>query len=87
MTAIRKSEGEYTIEEMQKLATCAATADGIEVSGNNFKVGALIGCPDKVLYCCEVIEKQSKLLEEFNKLVDMNADEAIDRLVELVTRQ
>lgn len=82
--SIRKSEGTYSVIEMQKLATCAATADGLEISGNNFKVGALIGCPDKVLYCCELIEEQNALIAEFKKLLDMDGGAAIDRLIELV---
>ena len=47
---IQKAEGSYTLERMQQMATVAATADGLMIEGNNFKVGALTGCPDMVLF-------------------------------------
>jgi hypothetical protein len=55
MSELRKSEGKYSLVLMQKMATVAATADGLAIEGNNFKVGALIGCPDMVLFACERI--------------------------------
>ena len=64
---IRKSEGKYELQFMQKMATVAATADGLNIEGNNFKVGALIGCPDMVLFACERItelEEELKFLYE-----------------------
>jgi hypothetical protein len=57
---IRKSEGKYSLVLMQKMATVAATADGLTIEGNNFKVGALIGCPDMVLFACEKIAELNK---------------------------
>lgn len=52
-----KSQGKYTVEQMQQMATVSQTADGLEISGNNFKVNALIGCPDMVLFACERIKE------------------------------
>ena len=66
---IRKSEGKYELQFMQKMATVAATADGLNIEGNNFKVGALIGCPDMVLFACERIAE----LEESNKTLMQRA--------------
>lgn len=54
---IEKSEGKYTVEQMQQMATIASTADGLEVSGNNFKVCALTGSPDMLLFACERIKE------------------------------
>jgi hypothetical protein len=54
---IRNSEGKYSVTLMQKMATVAATADGLSIEGNNFKVSALIGCPDMVLFACEEIAR------------------------------
>jgi hypothetical protein len=52
-----KAEGKYTAEQMQQMATVAQTADCLEISGNNFKVNALIGCPDMLLFSCERIKE------------------------------
>lgn len=57
---IAKSEGKYTTEQMQKAATLTSTVDGLEISGNNFKVNTLMGCPDMVLFACE----KNQLLEQ-----------------------
>ncbi len=58
-----KAQGDYKIEQMMQMATVAQTADGIEVSGNNFKVNALLGCPDMVLFACENIKFLESRLE------------------------
>ena len=61
MDELRKSEGAYKIELMQQLATIAATADGLTIEGNNFKITALTGCPDMLLFACEtIIETEEK---------------------------
>jgi hypothetical protein len=71
---IRKSEGKYGLQLMQKMATVAATADGLKIEGNNFKVGALIGCPDMVLFACEHINNlEKKLIELFNEKKELVA--------------
>lgn len=61
-----KSEGKYTVEQMQQIATVAQTADGLEISGNNFKVTALTGCPDMVLFACERIKELEQEVAEYN---------------------
>ena len=63
-----KAHGKYTVEQMQQMATVAQTADGLEISGNNFKVNALIGCPDMVLFSCERIKELEQELVQ-TKLV------------------
>lgn len=64
-----KSEGNYTVEQMQQMATVAQTADGLEISGKNFKVTALTGCPDMVLFACEQLdETQQELLHTQHEL-------------------
>ena len=55
---IEKSQGQYDLDKMQMMATVASTANGLEVKGNTFKVNALTGCPDMVLFACEQIEAQ-----------------------------
>ena len=52
-----KPQGKYTVEQMQQMATVSQTADGLEISGNNFKANALMGCPDMVLFACERIKE------------------------------
>jgi len=54
---IAKSEGNYTVEDMQLMATVASTADGLNIEGNNFKVCALTGSPDMLLFACEKIKE------------------------------
>ena len=54
---IAKSEGNYTVERMQQLATMASTMDGLSIEGNNFKITCLTGCPDMVLFACERIKE------------------------------
>lgn len=48
-----KSKGNYKTEEMQLMASVASTADGLNIEGNNFKVCALTGFPDMLLFACE----------------------------------
>lgn len=60
---IEKSKGKYTLERMQQMATIASTADGLLIEGNGFKVSALTGSPDMLLFACERIEE----LEEQNE--------------------
>ena len=73
---IGKSEGTYTVEQMQKMATVAQTANGLEIKGNNFKVTSLIGCPDMVLFSCERIkELEQELIQTqivVTKIQDLN---------------
>lgn len=70
---IGKSEGDYTIKRMQQMATVAQMADGIEISGNDFKVTALCGCPDMVLFACEEILNLQLVLDEIqNSLGDIS---------------
>lgn len=54
---VAKSEGKYTVEKMQQMATVASTADGLNIEGNNFKVCALTGSPDMLLFACEKIKE------------------------------
>ena len=58
-----KPQGNYTLKQMQQSAKIASTADGIEISGNQFKVTELQACPDMLLFACEKIIK----LEEDNE--------------------
>jgi hypothetical protein len=64
-----KSEGNYTLEQMQQSATIAQTADGLEISGNSFKVTSLTACPDMVLFACERIEKLEQELMQTQRVV------------------
>ena len=59
---IAKSEGNYRVEQMQQMATIASTADGLTIEGNNFKVCALTGSPDMLLFACERINKLEQAL-------------------------
>lgn len=58
-----KAQGNYKLEQMIQMATVAQTADGLEISGKNFKVTALTGCPDMLLFACENIQFLEKRLE------------------------
>lgn len=60
-----KAQGVYTVEKMRKTASVAATADGLSMSGNNFKLGCFQACPDMVLHACDRIEQ---LESEIQKL-------------------
>jgi len=74
---LRKSEGVYKLELMQKLATVAATADGLTIEGNHFKATALTGCPDMLLFACETI------IEQADKITELKAENArIKRLLD-----
>ncbi|MFQ3190403.1 MAG: hypothetical protein ACI936_001535 [Paraglaciecola sp.] len=64
-----KSEGNYTLAQMQQSATIAQTADGLEISGNNFKVTSLTACPDMVLFACERIEELKQELMQTQRVV------------------
>tara|TARA_R110000851_G_C12802726_1_gene537632 strand:- start:41 stop:454 length:414 start_codon:yes stop_codon:yes gene_type:complete len=59
---IEKAQGIYDLIKMQKLATIASTANGLEISGNNFKITALTGCPDMLLFACEQIAKSESVV-------------------------
>ena len=61
---IAKSEGKYSIDEMQQMATIASTADGLSIKGNNFKVCALTGSPDMLLFACERIKELEQELTQ-----------------------
>jgi len=55
------------------MASIASTADGINIEGNNFKVNALIGSPDMLLFACERIielEKTISSIEQNTKPID-----------------
>jgi hypothetical protein len=85
MSNVRKSEGKYKLDFMQKMATVAATADGLSIEGNNFKVGALTGCPDMVLFACESIatlEAEILAMREAKEEDDLNAKEEGIRVIE-----
>jgi hypothetical protein len=73
------SEGEYKIETMAKMAKVASTANGLTIEGNNFKVTALTGCPDMLLYACsqlvELTKENEKLKAEI-KYVDAKVKSA-----------
>ncbi len=99
MLEIAPSQGEYTLETMQKMATIASTADDLSIEGNNFKVNALTGSPDMVLFACEQIggkdiqlamqeddiERMLKQRNEIDLLVsDLQADRGEDELIERV---
>jgi len=56
----------------------------VECDGGSSRTVSIAGLAEDA---AAIIAKQANLISEFNKLVDMNADEAIDRLIELVTRQ
>lgn len=51
-----KPEGSYTLKQMHQSAKIASTADGIEISGNQFKVTELQACPDMLLFACEKLQ-------------------------------
>lgn len=52
-----KPQGNYTLKQMQQSAKIASTADGIEISGNQFKVTELQACPDMLLFACEKLQR------------------------------
>jgi hypothetical protein len=78
---IAKSEGKYTVDQMQQMATIASTADGLNVEGNNFKVCALTGSPDMLLFACERIKE----LESFNMNELRGLPKDIDLLIQSAT--
>ena len=59
-----KAEGKYTIEDMQKHASVASTADGLKLEGPNFKLTCLTACPDMLLFACEELAKANELADE-----------------------
>jgi len=63
---IEKAQGVYTTEQMEQMATIASTADGISIEGNSFKVTALTGSPDMLLFACEKIRELEAELYEAN---------------------
>jgi hypothetical protein len=52
----RKTQGENSIEQMQRAAEVTQTADNLKTSDKSLKVNALCGTPDILLYACEKIE-------------------------------
>lgn len=65
---IQKAEGSYKLEDMQKRASVASTADGLTLEGPNFKLGCLTACPDMLLFACEELAKANQLVAELEKL-------------------
>lgn len=63
---IVKAQGNYDLKNMQNMATVASTADGLLIEGNNFKVTALTGCPDMLLFACERIDELEALVRSFS---------------------
>lgn len=57
---IQKAEGSYKLEDMQKRASVASTADGLTLEGPNFKLGCLTACPDMLLFACEELAKANE---------------------------
>lgn len=57
-----KSEGSYTVKQMQRAARSAALIEGLKIEGNNHKVGCLLGAPDMLLYACERITQLESML-------------------------
>ncbi len=76
---IANSEGKYTVEQMQQMATIASTADGLSIEGNNFKVCALTGSPDMLLFACEKILKLQENNQKDSVLIAMQ--EAVENVV------
>ena len=72
-----KAEGKYTIEDMQKHASVASTADGLKLEGPNFKLTCLTACPDMLLFACEELAKANERVSELEKENDL----AITRLM------
>ena len=58
-----KSQGKYTIDRMRAAAEISSTANGLEISGNAFKVTELTGCPDMLLFAVERIEALEKAVK------------------------
>lgn len=79
MMDIKKPEGTYKIENMQQMASVASTADGLRIEGKNFKVTALAGCPDMLLFACEQIKQLQSRLAEAERERERHL-EAIDKL-------
>ncbi len=64
-----KAEGKYTIEDMQKHASVASTADGLKLEGPNFKLTCLTACPDMLLFACEELAKANERVAELQSTV------------------
>ncbi|AJP43437.1 hypothetical protein EP12_06800 [Alteromonas australica] len=62
-----KAEAKYTIEDMQKHASVASTADGLKLEGPNFKLTCLTACPDMLLFACEELTKANERVKELEK--------------------
>ena len=59
-----KSQGKYTTDRMLQSAKITSTVDGIEISGNAFKIIELQACPDMLLHA---VERNAELLEAVKK--------------------
>lgn len=71
---IEKSQGNYATEQMQQMATVASTANGLNIEGDNFKVNALTGCPDMVLFACERIKELEQELIHTQMVISETQD-------------
>lgn len=73
---IQKAEGSYKLEDMQKRASVASTADGLTLEGPNFKLGCLTACPDMLLFACEQLAKANERVKELVSCRDQFAKSA-----------
>lgn len=64
-----KSQGKYTTSRMFQTAKIASTADGIEISGNAFKVIELQACPDMLLHAVERIKELEEALKKAHEIL------------------
>ena len=74
---IQKAEGRYKLEDMQKRASVASTADGLTLEGPNFKLGCLTACPDMLLFACEELAKANERVKELEKAKHKDSLETI----------
>lgn len=75
---IQKAEGSYKLEDMQKRASVASTADGLTLEGPNFKLGCLTACPDMLLFACEELAKANERVRELESELDLRDVKIID---------
>jgi hypothetical protein len=64
-----KSQGKYTTSRMLQTAKIASTVDGIEISGNAFKVIELQTCPDMLLHAVERIEVLEEAVKKAHEIL------------------
>jgi hypothetical protein len=64
-----KPQSKYTIKRMLNAAEIASTADGLQISGDTFKVIELTSCPDMLLFAAQRIQTLEEALIKAHEIL------------------